>query len=108
MGWTQDLREVARVRQTQGIRSTLAVARVAAPTAEAERNVSSSPVSEAVSGGTPSRDGSCVPTRINGAFGSSPFSRRDRGGRPIRHDPDKPLASVLSPGCSQWVGATLP
>jgi hypothetical protein len=33
--------------QTRGIRSTLALARVAAPTAEAERNVGSSPVCEA-------------------------------------------------------------
>jgi hypothetical protein len=38
-----------RPQQTWGIRSTLALARVAAPTVEAERNVSSSPVCEAAS-----------------------------------------------------------
>jgi hypothetical protein len=36
-------------QHTRGIRSTLALARVAAPTVEAERNVSSSPVCEAAS-----------------------------------------------------------
>jgi hypothetical protein len=49
----------------------LRLARVAAPTAEAERNVSSSPVSEAAFGGTPSGWRFCVPGIAPG-HGSSP------------------------------------
>ena len=47
-------------QQTLGNRSMFAVARVAAPTVEAERNVSSSPVCEAVSEARPPGGGFCV------------------------------------------------
>ena len=47
-------------QQTIAIRSMFAVARVAAPTVEAERNVSSSPVCEAVSEVRPPGGGFCV------------------------------------------------
>ena len=49
--WGTQFRPARRssTQQTRGIRSTLALARVAAPTVEAERNVGSSPVCEAAS-----------------------------------------------------------
>ena len=63
--------------QTLGIRSMFAVARVAAPTVEAGRNVSSSPVSEAVSEVRPPGGGFCVPG-IAPWRGASPTSRSAR------------------------------
>jgi hypothetical protein len=56
-------------QQTLGIRSMFAMARVATPTVEAERNVNSSPVCEAVSEVRPPGGGFCVP-------GIVPWARR--------------------------------
>ena len=63
-------------QQTLGIRSMLAMARVAAPTVEAERKVSSSPVSEAVSEVRPPGGGFCVPGIAHGASPTSRSARR--------------------------------
>jgi hypothetical protein len=68
------------MQQTLRIRSMFAVARVAAPTVEAERNVSSPPVSEAVSEVRPPGGGFCVPGIAPG-HGASPAPQRERDQR---------------------------
>ena len=61
-----------------------AVARVAASTVEAERNVSSSPVSEAVSEVRPPGGGFCVPG-IAAGHGASPTTpQREKDQRPLQ------------------------
>jgi hypothetical protein len=80
-------------KQTIGIRSMFEVARVAAPTVEAERNVSSSPVCEAVSEARPQGGGCCVAESRRGTArhrraatreGPASLTGLRRGARPPR------------------------
>ena len=92
-----------------------AVARVAAPTVEAERNVSSPPVSEAVSEVRPPGGGFCVPgiSPGHGATLTTPQREKDQrhlqdcaAGRdlhsgdtpPIKHDESLAVSTTQNPG----------
>jgi hypothetical protein len=67
---------------------------VAAPTAEAERNVSSSPVSEAAFGGTPSGRRFCVPGIAPG-HGSSPTPPEPAPRRPHNGEVQSNVVGIL-------------